>query len=229
MSLRAVVVMDYQNVHLTAHDVFDPDGERHDALIHPVRFARTAIRRRNECQRAGYPEAVLREVITFRGLPHTDYSWEQHRRCMAQADQWRRDGATVELRDLRYSFRMTAEGSPATDVYGRKIPEGTGREKGIDVLVALTCLRRALEPEVDLVVLASRDTDLVPVLDAVYDMRAASSTVAKIETVSWFDRQAVTQGRFAGGSLRPTRPRRIWNTNLDRSCFEAARDTHDYQ
>lgn len=53
---------------------------------------------------------------------------------------------------------MTAEGSPATDVYGRKIPEGPGREKGIDVLVALTCLRRALEPEVDLVVLASRDT-----------------------------------------------------------------------
>ena len=101
MSLRAVVVMDYQNVHLTAHDVFDPDGERHDALIHPVRFARTAIRRRNECQRAGYPEAVLREVITFRGLPHTDYSWEQHRRCMAQADHCRAAGPEVLLPDDR--------------------------------------------------------------------------------------------------------------------------------
>ena len=132
MSLRAVVVMDYQSVHLTAHDVFDPDGERHDALIHPVRFARTAIRRRNECQRAGYPEAVLR------GGHHLPRA-SAHRLQLGAAPPLHGSGRPVapgrrhvELRDLRYSFRMTAEGSPATDVYGRKIPEGPGREKGID-------------------------------------------------------------------------------------------------
>ncbi|WP_347354965.1 hypothetical protein [Intrasporangium sp.] len=36
-------------------------------------------------------------------------------------------------------------------------------------------------------------------------------------------------GREKGiGSLRPTPPRRIWNTNLDRACFEASLDRTDY-
>lgn len=47
-SLRAVAVMDYQNVHLTAHDTFDLHGEKHDALIHPMLFGREAVDRRNE-------------------------------------------------------------------------------------------------------------------------------------------------------------------------------------
>ena len=123
---------------------------------------------------------------------------------------------------------MTATGLPATDVNHRKIPIGPGVEKGIDVLVALTCLREALRHDIDLVVMASRDTDLVPTLDTVFDMRTEDSTVARIETVSWFDKEAARQGRFAGGNLRPTRPRRIWNTNLDRSSFEASRDRNDY-
>lgn len=144
--LRTVIVMDYQNVHLTAHDIFNRQSSKHYALIHPMQFAETAIRRRNELQREGYPHAVLKKVMVFRGLPHVDYDWEQHRRCTAQADQWRRDGAIVELRDLKYSFQMTATGLPATDVNHRKIPIGPGVEKGINVLVALTCLREALSP-----------------------------------------------------------------------------------
>lgn len=51
MTLNAVVVMDYQNVHLTAHDVFDRHGGKHEALIHPRRFAEVAIQRRNKTQR----------------------------------------------------------------------------------------------------------------------------------------------------------------------------------
>ena len=75
--------------------------------------------------------------------------------------------------------------------------------------------------------LASRDTDLVAVLDEVYDMRLRAgpdSDVARIETLSWDDPIALR--RF--GRLRPTAPRRTWNTNLDRSVFEAARDRNDY-
>lgn len=128
--LRTVIVMDYQNVHLTAHDIFNRQSSKHYALIHPMQFAETAIRRRNELQREGYPHAVLKKVTVFRGLPHVDYDWEQHRRCTAQADQWRRDGAIVELRDLKYSFQMTATGLPATDANHRKIPIGPGVEKG---------------------------------------------------------------------------------------------------
>lgn len=122
---------------------------------------------------------------------------------------------------------LQADGSPATDINGHKIPLGPGRDKGIDVLVALTCPRQALHPDIDLVILASRDTDLVPVLDTLVDMRTQDPTVAKIETASWFNRDAAPQGN-AGGSLRPADNRRVWNTNLDRRAFESSRDRRDY-
>lgn len=85
-------------------------------------------------------------------------------------------------------------------------------------------MREARNPEIDLVVLASRDSDLVPVLDEISDMQGLDG-VAKIETVSWFDKNA--PGKVLG-SLRPTSPRRIWNTNLGQVCFEASLDREDY-
>ena len=98
------------------------------------------------------------------------------------------------------------------------------------MLCALACVREAANPDVDLVVLASRDPDLVPVLDELYDFRGADpARYAKIETVAWFDPQARREGRYAGGNLRPTAPRRIWNTNLDRSCYDASIDRNAYR
>lgn len=227
-ALTAVVVIDYQNVHLTARDIFNKDGQAYESLIHPQRFAETVVRVRNARQREGYPHATLQETIAFRGLPHSQYNWEQNRRCNAQAARWREDGATIELRDLKYRFEIAADGRPATDVYGHKIPIGPGREKGIDVLVALTCLRKAIQDDVDLVILASRDTDLVPVLDSLTEMHAKDPTVARIETASWYDCEARRERRFAGGSICPTNGARIWNTNLDRSCYEASLDRNNY-
>ena len=226
--LRTVVVIDYQNVHLTAHDLFDPYGEERDALIHPGLFAKVALRRRNERQHPGWPPATLSEVLVFRGLPSSEFDWEQNRRCTAQAEQWRKDGVVVGLRELKYEFQMTAQGVPATDINGSKIPIGSGREKGVDVLVALACLRHALRSDVDLVILASRDTDLVPVLDTLCDMRRENHSVARIETVSWFDRRTAAGGVQQGGNLRASGDRRVWDTGLDRECFEASLDRNDY-
>lgn len=163
--LRTSMIIDYQNVHLTARDVFDPSGESHDSLIHPMLFARRAIVDRNARQREGYPLAVVGRVLVFRGLPHADHDWEQNRRCLEQATQWRNDGAEVHLRDLKYSYRVGADGHPIRDAHGRKIPVGRPKEKGIDVLCALACMRESQRADVDVVILASRDTDLVPTLD----------------------------------------------------------------
>lgn len=224
------MVIDYQNVHLTARDVFDPRGGSHDSLVHPMQFARRAIHERNSRQRDGHPHAELSRVTVYRGLPHVDHDWEQNRRCIDQAVQWRQDGAVVELRDLKYRFQNDASGRPIMDIYGKKVPLGRPKEKGIDVLCALTCVREALRPDVDLVILASRDTDLVPALDEVYDLHGANPTAyAKIETVSWFNSRARQEGAMSGGSLRPTAPRRIWNTNLSRACYDASLDRRDYR
>ena len=202
---RIVVVIDYQNVHLTAHGLFVPERERWEALISPMSFARSAVRQRNANLRPGFPHGELLRVHAFRGLPSSLYDPEQHRRASAQADQWRREGADVVLRDLKYDYQRQADGSPATNIYGHKIPAGPGREKGVDVLVALTCLREAQRADVDVVILASRDTDLVPVLDVLIDMRREDPSVAKIETVAWFDRN-----QRSGGSLRGSSCLRVW-------------------
>lgn len=227
--LRSVVVMDYQNVHLTARDLFDPAGETYNSLIHPMKFAEAAIRQRNQIQRPGYPHAELVKVITFRGLPHADYDWEQNRRCLDQATQWRKDGAEVRLRDLKYQFERDASGSPIKDVYGKKMPKGKPQEKGVDVLCALECFSQAIDPEVDLVLLASRDTDLVPVLDRVFDLRKEDKKVASIETLSWYNYQAKKEGKYPGSQLRASDGRRIWNTNLDATIYHAALDRNDYR
>lgn len=223
--LRATVILDYQNVHLTAHDIFDPHGPTHHSLIEPMQFARRAVAERNSRQREGYPHARCSRVLVYRGLPHSDYDPEQNATCMTQAKTWRAAGAFVELRDLKYKFQMGADGDPVRDINGKKIPIGRGREKGIDVLCALACVREAGRRDTDLVILASRDTDLVPALDEVFDLSSNDpSTYAKIETASWYKKN----GRMFG-SLRPTGPRRIWNTNLDAACYEASIDRNEYR
>jgi uncharacterized LabA/DUF88 family protein len=228
--LRASVVIDYQNVHLTAHDVFDLSGHQHDSLIDPMAFARTAVRVRNAKQREGFSLAQLSRVIAFRGLHHVEYDWEQNRRCIDQSRQWRKDGAEVDLRDLKYSFEFGADGSPVLDIYGKKIPKGRPKEKGIDVLCAISCIRESFRSDIDLVILATRDTDLIPALDELYDLRGREPRLyAQVETVAWFNSNAVAEGNYTGGNLRPTAPRRIWNTNLDRAAFVASRDTRDYR
>lgn len=227
--LRTSIVVDYQNVHLTAHDVFDPHGELRDSLIHPMLFARRAVLERNSRQREGHPLAELSRVLVYRGLHHVDHDWEQNRRCLDQATKWRADGAEVELRDLKYRYQYGADGRPVLDVNGQKVPIGRPEEKGIDVLCALACLREAAKPDVDLIILASRDTDLVPVLDELYDNRGQNLGSAAIETVAWFNPQWREENTRTYGSLVPTAPRRIWNTNLNRSCYEASIDRAQYR
>ncbi|MGL5861555.1 MAG: hypothetical protein ACRCY9_09915 [Phycicoccus sp.] len=55
----------------------------------------------------------------------------------------------------------------------------------------VACVREAQRADVGLVVLASRDADLVPALDEVSDLWTRRHPgVARIETVSWYDRAA---------------------------------------
>lgn len=223
--LRATVILDYQNVHMTAHDIFAPADPLHRAVIDPMLFARQAIAERNERQREGHREAACRRVLVFRGLPHTDYDPEQNAICLAQAQAWEASGAIVDLRDLKYDFQRGADGKPIRDIHGRKTPLGRGREKGIDVLCALACVREAGRTDTDIVVLATRDTDLVPALDEVHDLSVNDpARYAKIETVSWYERDARMFGQ-----LSPSGGRRIWNTNLGAARFRASLDHRDYR
>jgi hypothetical protein len=60
-TLRMAVLIDYQNIHLTARDVFAPVGaSAKDTLVHPVRFADQLCERRAALQ-TSYPRLPAQE------------------------------------------------------------------------------------------------------------------------------------------------------------------------
>lgn len=221
--LRAVIVMDYQNIHLTGHGLFmiSRHSGKHEALIDPLLFANQLLLARNRAQRPGYDHAVLERVLVYRGLPSAESDPEFYARNLAQKAHWERDDRVqVTHRPLKYQYVRDAEGAPVTDATGKRIVQGK-KEKGVDVLCALALVREAARPEVDLAVLASHDSDLQPALDEAVQLRRA-----KVETVNWYD----PQQRYRSQQLRPESPTSaVWNTRLGEREFRLSWDLTDYR
>ncbi|HST65328.1 MAG TPA: NYN domain-containing protein [Mycobacteriales bacterium] len=164
---------------------------------------------------------MLARVLVYRGLPSPEHDAEQYARNLAQKAHWERDSRVrVTSRPLKYDYERDASGRRVLDAGGRPITVGRPREKGIDVLCALAVVREAASPTTDLVVLASRDSDLRPALD-----EALHLGTAKIETTTWHD-------PLRPGQCRPLQPddekRRLWNTRMSETEFQRTLDRRDY-
>jgi hypothetical protein len=124
----------------------------------------------------------------------------------------------VTHRPLRYRYQRDADGRRAADPRtGLYIPVGPPDEKGVDVLCALALVRHARRGDIDLVILASLDSDLIPALDE------ALLTDTKVETFSWWSPNQ------RGFEMRPSDPnRRLWNTRLNEEEFLRCIDRNDY-
>lgn len=217
--LQTVVVVDYQNVHLTGHDLYNPGQPAHLDLIHPLHFANQLLRIRNEKQRPGMDHASLLRVLVYRGEPSAEHDPKPYARNQAQKAEWMRDTRVqVTLRPLKYHLERDAAGQLANDADGRKIVKGKV-EKGVDVLCALAVVREARKDETELVILASHDSDLEPALDEALDLGTA-----KIETFSWHDPAQPHRCR----QIRPKRGRTIWNTRLGQPEFLRCTDLTPY-
>lgn len=206
-TLRTAVVMDYQNVHLTGHGLFDRTKNlpAHEVLVDPLHFANQLIRTRNISQRPGMDHASVSRVLVYRGQPSAAHDPKPYARSQAQKAQWQRDPrVTVTLRPLKYKYIYDDTGHAICDVNGKRMVDGK-QEKGIDVLCALAVVQEAQSADIDLVILASQDTDLEPALDVAY-----AFGTAKIETFCWFDRINPQKGR----QLRLTNGKTLWNTRL---------------
>lgn len=224
--MRTSIVIDYQNLHMVGWEACrDKVGALHECLIHPLAFANELLRVRNANQRPGFPEAVLSDVWVYRGLPQQEYDPKDNSRNLAHQAEWEKDRRVhVTLRPLRYVPKYeqysttTGQGrgarTIATHADGRWRCE-IKREKGVDVLCALAVLREAQRATIDLVILASHDTDLEPALE-----EAQRLGQAKIETMRWnSDHMFVKQLK----SNRPT-----WNTALNKASFEKCIDQKVY-
>ena len=104
-------------------------------------------------------------VYVYRGQPSSEHDPKPYARNQAQKARWERDQrVTVQLRPLKYRYERDSSGQPLIDADGKRVVKGKD-EKGVDVLCALAVLREARKPDVDLVILASHDSDLEPAIE----------------------------------------------------------------
>ena len=233
-TLSVLVVMDYQNIHLTGHERFVPNGHaKHESLVQPLHFANQALITRTHrlavraMSRGEQPPAPTRldRVEVFRGSPSNKQSPTAYRRSQAQRSEWTRDPRVeVQYRTLRYLW---------DGAQGRHVPS----EKGIDVLAALAVVRAADSGAFDLIILASHDTDLEPALEAAIagprsvapvlkgmehtsqevEADAESEPRALIETVGWDGCKRLRAGGY-----------QIRHTSMGAGEFVRSRDRKDY-
>lgn len=195
--LRMAVVIDYQNMHLTGANIFMPDQPLTESLLDPLQLA-TQIAKAKNATLPPEKHVEVSNIHVFRGQPTAEHNPTGYRLTEEEKQQWETTSngiVKVTLRPLKYT-RIN-------------LPDGTtkeiAQEKGIDVLCALTLVRLAQSGNYDVVVLASRDTDLAPALD-----EANRHSQAKIEAVKWYDpTQKHTHGRIKTETT-------VWTTNLTR-------------
>ena len=211
MTKRMAVVIDYQNVHLTGAGLFLPGRPIEEGLIEPYRFACQLALARNAKSEPEHQVEVSR-VEVFRGLPIQEDDPEAYRRNQEQRSNWLRGHhgvVEVTLRPLKYSWDY---------IDGNRVPvRSSRREKGVDVLCALSLMRLARSGSYDVVVLASRDTDLAPALDETARLR-----LSKVEAAKWYE----PSDRRTAGNIQTQE--RIWTTSMTREHFAKSLDLKDY-
>lgn len=202
--LTVCVLIDYQNIHLTAHDLFGSIGAPvRESLVHPLAFAERVLDVRSQRQEILAQKLTrLMAVKAFRGTPSNQREPGLYSAAQRQRAVWSRDPRVeVTYRTLRYPRD-----------WGEPWCNERPREKGIDVLIALDLVELARIGSYDIVILASHDTDMEPAIE-----RALKERRTRIETAGW-------QG---ARRLKP-RGQNIWHTALDGLEFAKTRDRRDY-
>lgn len=194
--MRVHLFIDYQNVHLSIAEAFAPPcTPHHTTLIHPGRFGDALMARRLASQRGGQ----LERIHVYRGMPGQRQEAVMNARNRAQASNWTRDPrVSVYSRPLRYP---------------RDWPAQKAKEKGVDVALAVDAVRCALRGEADTIVVASRDTDLLPAVELVNDLPGVD-----VEVCTW---QGLSRLQFRGNGG-------LWCTYLQGSDYMASKDPTQY-
>jgi uncharacterized LabA/DUF88 family protein len=145
MPKRLALFVDAQNAYMCARDAFFT----RDAYPNAGQFDPMALGRLIAARDRGDGERELSEVRIYTGRPSSQRDPKGYGASRKQAEVWGRNGARVYARILRYDSN------------------GRGREKGIDVQLAVDFVAGAIEGAFDVGVIFSTDTDLVPALEYV--------------------------------------------------------------
>ena len=156
MPENIAVLLDFQNVHLTGHQLYSGGRPPYRCVPDPARLADMIANRRNR-------PSVAKAVHVYRGRPDPNHQPTPTAANDAQASQWARDQRVqVIRRQLNY----------------RDWPNLPPQEKGIDVQIAVDLIHMAFTKDYDALVLFSSDTDLLPALETVVRLKLGHVEVA---------------------------------------------------
>ena len=199
---RVAVFIDYQNVYRRARDVFAaPNSRSLEGQVDPLKLAYLLVER----GRAIDSTRELSTISIFRGVPSKKRAPVGFAASQRQGARWSEaSNVTVTTRPLRYLRMGNDDGSISW----------TGREKGIDVLLALAIAIGAERDDYDVCILCSADTDLLPALEH------ARSMGKVVEVSGWKPER---------GYVNRLHLDRLWCHWLDRQDFETVADRTDYR
>jgi uncharacterized LabA/DUF88 family protein len=198
---RVAIFIDYQNVYRRARDVFAaPNSRSLEGQVDPLRLAHLLVER----GRAIDSKRELSAISIFRGVPSKKYAPVGFAASQRQGAAWSAvSNVVVTTRPLRY---LKVEHDDGTLSY-------EGREKGIDVLLALAIAIGAERDDYDVCILCSADTDLLPALEH------ARSMGKVVEVSGWKPER---------GYVNRLHLDRMWCHWLDSHDFDTVADRTDY-
>ena len=187
-------------MHFSAREVFGGyGGAPEDTLVDPLIIAETIVKKRSR-------PGVLDAVHVYRGRPSPDRQPVPAAANDMRTSAWSRDRrVNVVRRPLRYPRDFGEVGCTERP-----------REKGVDVKLAIDLVRGSLEGSYDVAVLFSRDTDLLPAVEMVYQQH--QRTGAGIELATW---QGTSRLRLEGTQVP-------YCHYLTEAEWQVCRDRYDY-
>lgn len=194
---RIAVFIDWQNVYNCAREAFhEQDEPSRYGTVRPKAFAELLLRK-------GNVHDTLVHIGIYRGEPDPRKDPKTNAAVLRQREAWKTqcgDLLRVRSRPLRY-----LSGRPTSDA----------EEKGIDVQLAVDAMVMALDGAYDLAIIASADTDLLPVLEGLLVLKAKNGT-PDVAAIGWAGTSQHLE--LAGVSVR-------WIGKLD---YQSVRDHADY-
>lgn len=195
MAERVIVFMDYQNVHGWARrQFFDWGPDPAQGHVDPLRVGQYLCERRSR-------QSELKQVRVYRGRPNP----ERQPGAAAANDRQRSEWIKSPL--VHVTRRMLK--------YPGDWPDRPAEEKGIDVAIAIDMMRIAIQDQdADALILFSSDTDLLPVLETIVELK-----LKHVEVASW---SKANRLRFEHAPMQP------WCHNINDEQFRTLQDERDY-
>ena len=203
-------------VFIDGQNLFKGLRRRYDARLHPLLLARELTG----------DDRQLVGTFYYSGIHDRDVNQKMHQLVKRRHDLISKTGVTVTERTLRYHWEWRVEQKDVPPPWYDDAPKRTkagvykhraAREKGIDVALALDAVASILTDVCDVVIIVSRDRDLVEVANEI-KQRCGPDNPMRVEVAYVSERRGDEKALEGYDAFR----------EIGDDIVDAARDEFDY-